>query len=157
MNIFEQGIPIGMIIRVQRRPAYCCQLESEPAKDPWYHDIKNFLKNQEYLERASSIDRKTLRRLAGQFFLSGETLYKRSPDMGLLRCVGVEEAIQLMKEVHGGICGPHMSDFMLAKKILRTGYFWLTMESDCMQFVRRCHKCQIHGEIFKLATRRSPS
>ena len=30
---------------------------------------------------------------------------------------------------------------MLAHKIMRTGYFWLTMETDCCQFVQRCIEC----------------
>ena len=36
---------------------------------------------------------------------------------------------------------------MLARKIMRTGYFWLTMETDCCQFVQRCSKCQMHRDL----------
>ena len=36
---------------------------------------------------------------------------------------------------------------MLARKIMRTGYFWLTMETDCCQFVQRCPECQMHGDL----------
>ena len=36
---------------------------------------------------------------------------------------------------------------MLARKIMRTGYFWLTMETDCCQFVRRCTKFQMHKDL----------
>ena len=36
---------------------------------------------------------------------------------------------------------------MLARKIMRTDYFWLTMETDCYQFIQRCLKCQIHGDL----------
>ncbi|RVW63776.1 Transposon Ty3-I Gag-Pol polyprotein [Vitis vinifera] len=46
-----------------------------------------------------------------------------------------------------GSCGPHMGGHMLARKIMRTGYFWLTMETDCCQFVQRCPECQIHGDL----------
>ena len=35
---------------------------------------------------------------------------------------------------------------MLARKIMRIDYFWLTMEIDCCQFVQRCPECQIHGD-----------
>ncbi|WJZ92663.1 hypothetical protein VitviT2T_011647 [Vitis vinifera] len=52
-----------------------------------------------------------------------------------------------MREVHAGVCGPHMGGHMLARKIMRTGYFWLTMETDCCQFVQRCPECQIHGDL----------
>ena len=31
---------------------------------------------------------------------------------------------------------------MLARKIMRTGYFWLTMETYFYQFVQRCTECK---------------
>lgn len=34
----------------------------------------------------------------------------------------------------------------MAKKILRDGYYWTTMEVDCYNFVKRCHKCKIFGD-----------
>ena len=52
-----------------------------------------------------------------------------------------------MREVHAGVCGPHMGGHMLARKIMRTGYFWLTMETDCCQFVQRCLECQMHEDL----------
>ena len=36
---------------------------------------------------------------------------------------------------------------MLARKIMRTGYFWLTMETDCCQFFQRCIECQMHEDL----------
>ena len=36
---------------------------------------------------------------------------------------------------------------MLAHKIMMTGYFWLTMETDCCQLVQRCLECQMHGDL----------
>ncbi|RVW99134.1 hypothetical protein CK203_018961 [Vitis vinifera] len=55
--------------------------------------------------------------------------------------------IRVMREVYAGVCGPHMGGHMLARKIMRTGYFWLTMETDCCQFVQKCPECQIHGDL----------
>ncbi|KAL6348227.1 hypothetical protein AAG906_003093 [Vitis piasezkii] len=37
---------------------------------------------------------------------------------------------RVMREVHARVCGPHMGGHMLDRKIMRTGYFWLTMETD---------------------------
>ncbi|PKI36682.1 hypothetical protein CRG98_042927 [Punica granatum] len=45
-----------------------------------------------------------------------------------------------MEEVHGGNCGPHMNGLMLAKKIMHLGYYWSTMETDCVKHVRHCHR-----------------
>ncbi|RVW68357.1 hypothetical protein CK203_063798 [Vitis vinifera] len=65
----------------------------------------------------------------------------------LLLCLDRASADRVMREVHAGVCGPHMGGHMLARKIMRTGYFWLTMETDCCQFVQRCPECQIHGDL----------
>ena len=32
----------------------------------------------------------------------------------------------------------------MSKKILRAGYYWSTMEADCYQHSRTCHKCQVY-------------
>jgi len=52
-----------------------------------------------------------------------------------------------MEEVHKGICGPHMNGRMLAKKILRMGYYWNTIDTDCVAFVKICHDCQTHANL----------
>ncbi|XP_070013762.1 uncharacterized protein [Nicotiana sylvestris] len=66
-----------------------------------------------------------MRRLASSFFFSREVLYKRTPDLNILRCVDAQEADKIMNEVHSGVCGPYMNGYVLAKKILRAGYYWI--------------------------------
>jgi hypothetical protein len=34
----------------------------------------------------------------------------------------------------------------MAKKLLRAGYYWMTMESDCFKYARKCHKFQIYAD-----------
>ena len=43
--------------------------------------------------------------------------------MVLLRCVDVEEAKQIMTEIHEGICGTHANEHMMARQILRSCYY----------------------------------
>ena len=31
------------------------------------------------------------------------------------------------------------------RQILRVGYYWMTLENDCINYVRKCHKCQIYA------------
>ncbi|RVW85560.1 hypothetical protein CK203_037485 [Vitis vinifera] len=102
---------------------------------PWYHDIYHFLRLGVYPEAATAKDKRALRQLATRFVICGETLYRRSPDGMLLLCLD-RLCRSVMREVHAGVCGPHMGGHMLARKIMRTGYFWLTMETDCCQFVQ---------------------
>ncbi|XP_070013410.1 uncharacterized protein [Nicotiana sylvestris] len=89
-------------IQIRERHGYCNAIEIEPDVQPWYHDIK----------------RLPLEGLPAVFF-SGEVLYKRTPDLNLLRCVYAREAEKIMNEVHSGVYGPHMNGYVLAKKILR--------------------------------------
>ncbi|PKI68880.1 hypothetical protein CRG98_010735 [Punica granatum] len=98
---------------------------------------------------ASIIKGNTLRRLAVHYFLSGETLYRRSFDATLLRCIDVHESRRLMEEVHEGNCEPHMNGLMLAKKLMRLGYYWSTMETDCVKHVRHYHRCQVYADQIK--------
>lgn len=97
---------------------YIANVEAEPDGNPWYHDIRMFLKNGSYPESGNSAIK-----LACCFFLNGEVLYKRLQDGVLLICVDV------MSRIHEEQGGPHLSKFMLARKILRWGYYWLTMEN----------------------------
>ena len=83
--------------------------------------------------------------MAAGYFLNGEILYKRSFDGTLLRCLNAEEAQQVIKEVHEGSCGSHSNGQNMARKIMRAGYYWSTIESDCISYVRKCHKCQIYA------------
>ena len=85
--------------------------------------------------------------MALNFFLSEE---RRTPDLGLLICVDVVEAAKLIELIHVGVCGSHMNGLTLARKIIRVGSFWMTMENNCCKFVQKCHKCQLHGDLIRV-------
>nr|XP_009613787.1 uncharacterized protein LOC104106848 [Nicotiana tomentosiformis] len=103
-------------IQIRERHGYCNTVKVEPNDQPWYHDIKRFLKTKEYLEQANVDQKRTIRRLADSFFLSGEVLYKRTPDLNLLRCVDAKEAEKIMNEVHSGVYGPPHKQICLGKE-----------------------------------------
>uniref|UniRef100_A0A2N9HPB0 Integrase catalytic domain-containing protein n=1 Tax=Fagus sylvatica TaxID=28930 RepID=A0A2N9HPB0_FAGSY len=102
-------------LRIETRdiPAYCVcieecmNVEAEIDDKPWYYDIKRFIQDREYPSRATENEKKYIRRMAFQFFLSGEILYKRTHDATLLRCVDAEEANRLIREMHAGLMGAH--------------------------------------------------
>ncbi|RVW90158.1 hypothetical protein CK203_041953 [Vitis vinifera] len=152
-------IPTNMIIhllliKTRFAPAYCHLIDETEVQDdlPWFHDIHQFLRSGTFLEAATTKDRRALRQLATRFVICGKTLYRRSTDGMLLLCLDRASADQVMREVHTGVCGQHMGGHMLARKIMRTDYFWLTMETDCCQFVQRCPECQMHGDLIHVAS-----
>ncbi|RVW64270.1 Retrovirus-related Pol polyprotein from transposon 17.6 [Vitis vinifera] len=138
-----------LLIETRSAPAYCHLIDETEVQDdlPWFHDIRQFLRFGTYPEAATAKDRRALRQLATRFVICGETLYRRSVDGILLLCLDRASADRVMREVHAGVCGPHMGGHRLARKIMRTGYFWSTMETDCCQFVQRCPECQMHGDL----------
>jgi hypothetical protein len=101
------------------------------------------MRNQEYLVGASKIDMKILRRLGMDFYLDGEVLYKRSSDKTLLRCLNEDKARNTLREVHKGIWSTHASGHVTAGKIQRASYFMITLERDCIDYVRKCYMCQV--------------
>ena len=109
---------------------------------PWYNDTHNFVESKTYPEGADRNDKRALRLLATQYILCGGVLYRRSYEGVHLRGVRTEN---LIKEVHQGVCGPHMNGRMLAKKIVGLEFYWITMETNCVEHAKKCHQCQIHS------------
>ncbi|KAK5785449.1 hypothetical protein PVK06_040037 [Gossypium arboreum] len=132
-------------------PAHCFSIEKELDGRPWFHDILEYVKNQKYPEQANENDKQTIRRMAVGFVLDGNILYKRGKDQVLLRCIDAVEARKILEDVHEGIFGTHANGFTMARKIMRLCYYWLTMESDCISFARKCHQCQIYGDKIHVA------
>ena len=74
--------------------------------------------------------------------MDGEILYKKGKDQILRKCVDAPEARHIIVEVHEGICETHANRHKMSRQIMRAGYYWLTLEKDCIQFTR---KCQIYA------------
>ena len=87
------------------------------------------------------------RSLSGAWpFFNGEVFYKRNRDSILLRCVDASKANHLMEKMHEGLLKAYASGPLLAHMIMRAGYYWLTMKSDCIKHVRTCHRCQAYQD-----------
>ncbi len=121
------------------RPCYevrrIAQIQGADEK-PWFYDVQKYMQDREYPEDATDSEKAILRKLAAQFTLYEGMLYKRVFDGTQLRCISESEAQEVMEEVHAGECGSHMNGLSLAKKIMRQGLYWLTMETDCVHFVK---------------------
>ncbi|KAG8501727.1 hypothetical protein CXB51_003885 [Gossypium anomalum] len=145
VNKEDEMRPIQMSIF--EAPASCCNIEEEEKdNNPWYLDILRYVKDRKYPEQATENDKRTLKRLVYYYILDGDILYKRRKDQVLLRCVDAVEAKLILEEVHEGVCGTHANGFTMARQIMRFGYYWSTMEGDCINYAKKCHKCRIYGD-----------
>ncbi|KAM1754933.1 hypothetical protein ACFX12_007327 [Malus domestica] len=91
--------------------------------------------------------RSEVRRRAHRFLYYKGTLYRRSFEGVLLRCLGEKEANQAMEEAHSGICGAHQSGPKLYFQLKRMGYYWPSMVKDCLEHAKRCQACQFHANF----------
>jgi len=105
-----------------------------------------FLELGIYPDGAKKREHRSVRIMAMQYILYGGQLYRRSYDGVHLCFLKKDEAKRFMEEVHRGICGPHMNEWMLAKEIQRMGYYWNMMEID-FYFLKSCHDSQAHVNL----------
>jgi len=103
--------------------------------DDWRTDIINYLKDP-----SKKVERRVWFQ-ATKYVLLEDELYYRTIDGILLRCLGDDEAKNLMGEIHEGVCGAHQSAFKMKWTIRRNGYYWLTILEDCFKYFKGCQGC----------------
>ena len=124
INIPMDTNVLHFLIELRSVPTYCCLIDEVELDDglPWYHDIYRFFRLGAYLEAGTTKDKRALRQLATRFVICRKTLYRQSAD-GMLLSLDRASVDRVMREVHVGVYGPHMEGHMLARKIMRAGYF----------------------------------
>ena len=131
-----------IVLEQKEEPAYYMTIvedEEKSGEGEWYSDILQYLKDGIYPPSADKNDQLTIKRMSTNYIICGKRLYRRSYDGIHLLCMTAEEAQQIIEEVHKSSYGPHMNAYMLSRKIMRQGYYWNTMEANCVAHVRRCH------------------
>ena len=81
--------------------------------------------------------------------LEGE-LYIKGPDELLPRCLSFLDNMEVMKQVHEGVCGAHQVKIKMLWLIRRHDYFWLTILSDYVNYSKGCQQCQKYGSIQRI-------
>ncbi|PNX98275.1 gag-pol polyprotein [Trifolium pratense] len=76
-----------------------------------------------------------------------DQLYKRGISSPLLRCIDEDDVDYISREIHEGINGQHLGGRSLARKALRAGYYWPTMQQDAREHVKKCDKYQRHADM----------
>ena len=64
-------------------------------------------------------------------------------------CLTLEQGQYVLAEFHEGICGNHPGGRTLAHRAHTQGYYWPTMKSDAIDYVKKCDPCQRMSPILK--------
>jgi hypothetical protein len=68
-------------------------------------------------------------------------LYRQGTNGVMMMCISREEGIQLLKDIHKGVCGSHSSWRLIIEKAFRHGFYWPTAKDDVMEVVKKCKDC----------------
>jgi hypothetical protein len=106
----------------------------------WRAPIIAFLRG--HYEPVETHDLKRMQARARGYVLKKNNLFKLGVCAPLLKCITQEQGIELMKEIHGGMCGSHIAARALAGKAFRKGFYWPMAIRDTEQIVTTCKACQ---------------
>ncbi|GKV33979.1 hypothetical protein SLEP1_g42410 [Rubroshorea leprosula] len=128
----------------------CQVLTTDPLSSSWTTPLVNYPQSGELPKDPA--EAMLVRCMAAHFTLIDGQLYKRVALMPLLHCLTPYESEYVVREIHEGACGTHIGGKMLARKLLRQGYYWPNMVEDIKNYVKKCPTWQFHSnEIHMLA------
>ncbi|KAJ0454665.1 putative nucleotidyltransferase, Ribonuclease H [Helianthus annuus] len=82
-----------------------------------------------------------------QYELIEGELYRRSYLGPSLKCVDVEEAEYVVREMHEGICGMHSGPRTIVRKATNAGFYWPRMYETASEEIKKCDNCQVHAPM----------
>ena len=107
----------------------------------WMDPIISFLKEDTL--PLDKLESEKIRRKTPQFWLSeDQKLYKRSFSGPYLLCIHPETTKLLLKELHKRIWGSHTGGRSLSHKAITQGYWWLNMQKEAQEYVKKCDQYQ---------------
>jgi hypothetical protein len=106
----------------------------EPDKEPvynWMQPIKLFLENHPPSD--DNVEVEHITRKSNKYHLIDGILFQRGTNSMMMKCISREEGIQLLRDIHSGICGSHSSWHSVIGKAFRHGFYWPTAKDDVME------------------------
>jgi ribonuclease HI len=108
--------------------------------EDWRTEIISFLQGN-CLSDDEAYNKRIEARAQPYVIIEGQ-LYKHGVCSPLLKCLSRAEGIDLMKEIHAGLCGSHIGSRPLLGKVFRQGFYWPKAASDAAELVQKCKGCQ---------------
>jgi hypothetical protein len=108
--------------------------------EDWRTEIISFLQGN-CLSEDEVYNKRMEARTRPYVIIEGE-LYKHGVCSPLLKCLSKTGGIELMKEIHAGLCGSHIGSRPLLGKVFRQGSYWSKAASDAADLVKKCENCQ---------------
>jgi ribonuclease HI len=135
-EVFFETIKAPSVELIERAVLTISLVHSED----WRTEIISFLQGN-CLSSDEAYNKRMEARTRPYVLIEGE-LYKHGVCSPLLKCLSRTEGIELMKEIHAGLCGSHIGSRPLLGKVFRQGFYWPKAASDAAELVQKCEGCQ---------------
>ncbi|KAJ0623035.1 putative nucleotidyltransferase, Ribonuclease H [Helianthus annuus] len=117
----------------------------EGTQETWMTPIIKFLRDG-ILPEGEWAARKIRVRALQYELIEGEQ-YRRSYLGPSLKCVDMEEAEYVVREMHEGICGMHSGPRTIVRKAMSAGFYWPRMYETASEEIKKCDNCQVHAPM----------
>jgi ribonuclease HI len=135
-EVFFETIKAPSVELMERAVLAISPMHSED----WRIEIIYFLQGN-CLSDDEAYNKRMKARTRPYVIIEGE-LYKHGVCSPLLKCLSRTKGIELMKEIHAGLCGSHIVSRPLLGKVFRQGLYWPKAASDAAELVQKCENCQ---------------
>jgi hypothetical protein len=106
----EAGADLMVIDEPPQQPAY-----------DWMSLIRAYLDNQPPSDDNTEVER--IARKSRMYHLIDGVLYRQGTNGMMMRCISREEGIQLLEDIHKGVCGSHSLWRSIIEKAFRHGFY----------------------------------
>jgi ribonuclease HI len=141
-----QGLPLPLEVFFETIKAPSVELMERAVltispvhNEDWRTEIISFLQGN-CLSSDKAYNKIMEARTRPYVIIEGE-LYKHGVCSPLLMCLSRAEGIELMKEIHAGLCGSHIGSRPLLGKVFRQRFYWPKAASDVAELVQKCEGC----------------
>ena len=114
---------------------------------PWYAHMANYLATGELPTGWKSQDKKFFFEKIHSYYWEEPFLYKYCADQIIRRCVPEVEQPGILSHYHENACGSHFATQKTARKVLQSGFHWLSLFKDAHTMCKEYDKCQRLGKI----------
>ncbi|XP_055826350.1 uncharacterized protein LOC129894720 [Solanum dulcamara] len=109
---------------------------------PRFTDVANYLVSDIVPSDLNVHQRRKFMSDVKKFFWEEPYLFHVCEDEIIHRCVPEVEMMSILEACHSSPISGHQSGIQTAYKILKCGYYWLTIHQDAHDFAKSCDHCQ---------------
>lgn len=136
-NVFFQTLTVKAIKEEEDHPAAVHVISGED----WRSPIIAFLSRS--YEPLGKHETERMKARTRQYSIIGSDLYRSGIMTPLIKCIRRQQGMELLGNIHVGLCGAHRGPHEMAHRAMRQGFYWPSAAKDAKQLVKTCENCQM--------------